>query len=406
MKKKFICTLLTVGLITGTAAPAFGAVDSQTAAITPVANATMEFTGTEIKLSLANTIKRMQTEGPEAENIELTKKSHELASKSSSEALSMMRAAEKAPNDPAIRGAGVSSTGTDGKKAKLARDYYKKLAEFSYNASMKNVESQATQLYYGVLQAQENYRISGEATKISETTYNHAKLKLNLGMITKKDLLQAESALLTAKSAEAAALTSLKNVKMAFNTAMGFDLMQKVTFTDKPVVINTAAIPLTDAINLAYENRTEIMGAKLAMQIADLELASLVGYPRDSVKYLSAQMELNKAKTVYTQSISGIEHSVRALYMALNDAKNGLAVSQATYENAKETARLTKLQYDAGLCTMADLQTAQNGEYLAQLGLSASILGYDLALYSYNNSPYSADASAGAGAGAGADKSK
>ena len=55
---------------------------------------------------------------------------------------------------------------------------------------------------------------------------------------------------------------------------------------------------------------------------------------------------------------------------------------------------------------MADLQTAQNGEYLAQLGLSASILGYDLALYSYNNSPYSADASAGAGAGAGADKSK
>lgn len=403
MKKKLICTMLTVGLIAGSAAPALAADAGGNTEITPLENATMEFTGEEIKLSLADTIKRMQTEGPIAEGIELKKKGHQIASKSASEALSLMREnAEKYKDYPlGVTAALPNLSGTDGKKARLARAHYQKITDFSYNASMKNVESQATQLYYSVLQARENYRIAGEATKISETTYSHAKLKFNLGMITKKDLLEAETALLSARSTEAAALTALKGAKMAFNTTMNFDLMQNVTFTDAPVVLDTPAIPLTEAINLAYENRTEIMEAEFEMQVAELELAEYYAYPRNSVAYLTKQMNYNAAKTTYTQSILSIESEIRNAYMALNDAKNNLAVAEATYENMKETAKLTKLQYDAGLCTMTDLQTVQNGEYRAQLGLSAAILGYDLALYSYNNSPYTGGASTGASAGAG-----
>ncbi len=56
---------------------------------------------------------------------------------------------------------------------------------------------------------------------------------------------------------------------------------------------------------------------------------------------------------------------------------------QSTYENAKEAARSTQLQYDTGMCTLTDLQTAQNNSSAAQLGVYSAITNYDLAVYSF-----------------------
>ena len=69
--------------------------------------------------------------------------------------------------------------------------------------------------------------------------------------------------------------------------------------------------------------------------------------------------------------------------MELQDLKAAVSVAQSTYENAKEGARLTQLQYDAGMCTLTDLQSAQNASAAAQLGVYSAITNYDLAVYSF-----------------------
>lgn len=389
--------MLTMGLIVGNASTVFAAsaMDTVNTTIQSVENANMDFSGTPISLSLKDTITKMQTEGTTAENIKLAKTQLELYSKSSSEAMSNLKEGRKAAQAiNATAGAEhvvvPSLTDSTAKGIELAKNYFKQASEISYASAMKSVESAATQAYYGILQAQEAYRIAGEAVKIRQTTYDHAKLKLSLGTITKKDLLEAENGLLTAKSNQAAALTALKSAKMALNSALGNPVMQNITLTGSLATGESkeAALPLTDAINLAYKNRLEIMTAKYNWQSAALGLDAVNAYPRSSAKYLTAQYDFNAAKAAYTSTVSDIEKEVRTLYMQLNDAKNNLTTARSAYENAKETARLAKLQYDSGLCTMTDLQGAQTAEYSAQLAVSSAITKYDLALFAYNNSPY------------------
>ena len=406
MKKKLLCMALSMGLIAGSASTAFGATAAPTVdtTIPPAENATMEFSGTPISLSLKDTITKMKTEGTTAETIELARTQLELYSKSSSEAMSTLKEGRKeaqAYADAGVRVVIPSLTDPTAKSIELAKNYFKQAAVVSYAAAMKNVESNATKIYYGILQAQEGYRIAGEAVKLSQTTYDHAKLKLNLGTVTKKDVLEAHNGLLTAQAEQAAALTGVKTAKMAFNTAMGYNVMQAVTFTDSLATGESkeAMLPLTDAINSAYENRAEIMNAKYTWQNAELSLAGVNAYPRDSAKYLTAQFDFNSAKEDYKTTVSGIEQEVRTLYMQVTDAKNDLTTARAAYENAQETARLAKLQYDAGLCTMTDLQGAQTAQYGAQLKVSSAITTYDLALFAYNNSPYLGSSSGGSASG-------
>lgn len=49
----------------------------------------------------------------------------------------------------------------------------------------------------------------------------------------------------------------------------------------------------------------------------------------------------------------------------------------------KETARLTQLQYDAGLATLSDVDTAQLAYYNEQLDYSKTLLEYNLAVNAY-----------------------
>ena len=123
------------------------------------------------------------------------------------------------------------------------------------------------------------------------------------------------------------------------------------------------------------------------MDNAELAFNSVKAYPKSSATYMGAEATYNGQKLAYQTKLLTVEIEIRKAYMELQDLEEAVKVAQSTYENAKEAARLTQLQYDAGMCTLTDLQTAQNNSAAAQLGVYSAIMNYDIAVYSidYNS---------------------
>jgi outer membrane protein TolC len=69
--------------------------------------------------------------------------------------------------------------------------------------------------------------------------------------------------------------------------------------------------------------------------------------------------------------------------MAMNEKYSAVQTGKKAVENAKETERLTRLQYDAGMATLSDVETAQLGLYNEQLAFSKALLQYNLAVNDY-----------------------
>ena len=233
----------------------------------------------------------------------------------------------------------------------------------------------------------ESYRIAQETTQVKKTLLDNTKRKYDLGVASKMDVLQAENAYLSAQQQEAEALTALTTVRMQTNMAFNYDIMQKLTLTDSLVLVTAPSINLDSAIKSALVNRADIMQAKYNMDNAELAFNSVKAYPKSSATYMGAEATYNGQKLAYQTKLLTVEIEIRKAYMELQDLEEAVKVAQSTYENAKEAARLTQLQYDAGMCTLTDLQTAQNNSAAAQLGVYSAIMNYDIAVYSidYNS---------------------
>ena len=367
------------------------------------AGSSMEFTGEQISLSLEQAVTRMTTTGPAFASVLLTKDGNDAAAKGNFELISGIKEAHDASKfakqqleNPelseeeaayyqsiAAATAGYSLNNLTGKQATLAKEYYAQYAPIAYEAGINGIKSNVVKAYYGLLLSQENYRILKETTSIKKALLDNTNKKYNVGMVSRMEVLQAENAYASAKQTEDEALTSLNTVKMSFNMAMNFDLMQNVKLTDPLVKVAGPSMDLDTAIASAKENRNEIVTAKYNMDNADLKFSSVFAYPKNSATYMSAKVQLDSMTLLYTTTLQNVEMDLRKTFMEINDLANAIKVAQSTYANAKEYARLTQLQYNAGMCTMTDLLSAQNTEELANMAVFAAIMNYDIAVYTF-----------------------
>ena len=384
--KKTISFILILALALGGAAFAFGDEDI------------MKFGGDVTELSLNDAIERMTTTGPAFNAVALTKMGNDAAAKGQFEYLDALEEMNEAVRQMQEYGPLMGMTqeqinqatfdvpamnSLTGLQADLAKDFYTSYSAIAYEAGLNGIKNNTVQMYYGLLLCQESYNVAKTTTGIKETLVENTKKKYNLGVASKMDVLLAENDLMNAKQSEAEALTSLNEMKMQVNMAFNYDVMQELTFTDSLVLTSVPVSDLAGAIESAFANRHEVVKAKFEMDNALLEFNSVKAYPKTSATYMGKETAYKAKQLAYDSTLTNIEIELRSAFMEVKDLKNAVAVAESTYENAKEAARLCQLQYDAGICTLTDLQTAQNNQQAAQLGIYNAIMQYDIAVYSY-----------------------
>lgn len=266
----------------------------------------------------------------------------------------------------------------------LRRDFAKAHIESNYKADMNQIEYNTVQLYYGVLLARENVNTCTENVKAKSDILKNTQNMRTAGMCSDKEVYSAKADLETAKSELEAAKVTLKDTEMKFNYLLGRDVTAEVVLSDSLKKLPLPAGTEDEYVAQALANRPELAGADLAVKIYKKLLDGVNGYPRSSATYMNAKTAYDSA--VYTNSTapSQIEIDVRTKYANINALSAAVENAQKTYDYAKEGYRLTKLSYEAGMTTLANVQDIQATYHKAGLGLSAAIVAYDLGIYSFN----------------------
>jgi hypothetical protein len=356
----------------------------------------MNFTGDAIHLSLDEAIEIMQTKGSRSEAAALNKASDEAIAKGHKESaetiseylrnLEQAIAYDKVTISEIAAAEAGGATKTNEKIMKLRRDFAKEQVEANYQAELNEIEAMTIQVYYGVLQAEENLRVAKENLTNQKTIYDNTIKKYQQGTVAKVDTLTAETQVLQAEQQVALAETALKNAKMNFNLLLGYDLMQEVVLTDKLVMVDEPEGTLVEFIESALDNRNEIKGAALGAQVQEILFTGLeYRYPKTSSTYLKQEVATLQARKAAADVPVQIEMDIRVRYMDLADKKRAVEVAEAYLANAKEGCRLALISYDVGMNTLTDVHEAQIASYQAALGLAKAITDYDLAVYEFKH---------------------
>jgi outer membrane protein TolC len=395
MKKKLlvavsVCAMLSAG------APAIFAADAEVEAGTDAEAVAaedaivpdMNFTGDPVSLSLEDALTRITTMGPGYESAVLAKQSFEAQAKGQEELWNQFRslsnalsAARADPSAAAATAMTINPLHTlDAKLVKFMRPYLEEQAVIGYEMDINKLVYDTTKVYHSVLQAQEALAIAEENLRIQNEILANTQKKLDLGMVSKMDVLSAESAAQDAVVKVAAASSGLKSAKMSFNIQLNLPLMQEVVLTDALHKADAPAIDLKASIAAALANRNELRQLQFVLDKEELEIADLAVASRYGSEYLTAAMERKTAENKLKDTKAYIELEIRTKYMSLQNLAGEIASIEKAAENAKEGYRLADLSYNAGMNTLVDVQNVQLASYQAQLGLAAKILEYNLAV--------------------------
>jgi len=390
--KKVLCTSLVLLLILGGISAAFAANSNNTtaaAAATDTAAAgsaigttgaavavpDMTFTGTPINLSLDAAYKKMLTDSSGARMADLNKQKAVGIANGYGESVRLISKAEDKGGDYST---------TDKNILKIQQNYAKTQGPKNYEAEISKLKSDTLENYYKLKELENQVQIAKDNLALKEKLLSNTRLKFKLGTVSKSDVLQAETAVYEAKDSLLAAEDGLNTMKMAFNQFMGYSLMQNVTLTDTIKEIPLSSKSLSDSIKDALKNRNEISEAAYNLQVSTLNMQNYKAYPISSSKYIKAKMSMLMAETAHKNAPLAVESDVRNKYMAMNEKYSAVQTGKKAVENAKESARLAQLQYDAGMATLSDVESAQLNYYNKQLDLSKALLEYNLAVNDYN----------------------
>lgn len=299
------------------------------------------------------------------------------------------------------------------KKSELLK--YEK-AKRAYLEAMEGVAIQTVTLFFNVLSAQSTYQQSVSTLKDRRYLFEIAKKRLDLGTITKSELLQLELSLLNAQVTVENNVLTLKNQKFRLFSYLRIHNYDDIELIP-PFTIPDVAVNADEVVNRALKNSTH----NLVQQISRLEseksvaqakankgiqvqLNAEIGFNRTAnhfneayrnlkdneivgltvslpifdwgvskgrVKMAEADLEVTKTQLeqAHETYIQDLKMSVLQFNMQSMQCKNALRAQDI----ADERYDITKRRYETGAVTVTDLNTAQQEsenartQYISQL---------------------------------------
>ncbi len=404
MKKIISCALALSMLLAG-ASPAFGASLAQQAIAmlqSPAGAAAVASSSTAeklepISLSLEEAVFVMQNEGTNAETARLNRETDEAIAKGYSETVTTIKEQLEAPSalsnvpggaalslsmSSSLEAAGIT-VGNE-RMVRLQRDFAKAHIESNAKAEMNSLEAKTVEIYYGLLQARENLRVSQENLALQQEMYDNVLSKYEKGVVARINVLSAENALLNAKHSVRSAEAGAHAAEMNFNLQMGYALDQEVILTDALTVLDFPEITLEEAIASALEKRPEVDALSFVVDLQQQVMNSVAAVSnRRSSAYLKQQASLTAAKKAAADIPTQLEMAIRVSYESLQNLREAVDIAQAQAALAAESYRIALISFDAGVNTYTDVEEAEILTFQCNQAVLAAITNYDLAVYDF-----------------------
>ncbi|PMB12632.1 transporter [Fischerella thermalis CCMEE 5282] len=290
----------------------------------------------------------------------------------------------------------------------------------------EEIRLNVAQNYYNLQEADENVRIRQSAVRNAEVTLRDAQALERAGVGTQFDVLRAQVTLANAQQQLSQALSQQRIARSQLATTLNIPDALSVNAADPVRLAGLWNLPLEDTILLAYQNRPELQQqlaqrnlseqrrrlalADLGPQISLVASYNLFDQFDDSISVtdgysLGVQATLNLydggaararadqqraniriAETQFNDTRNQIRFQVEQAYSELRANLDRVNTANIALEQARESLRLARLRFQAGVGTQTDVIAAEDDLTEAEGNVVSAILSYNRALASLQRS--------------------
>ena len=303
-------------------------------------------------------------------------------------------------------------------------------AEFQAEASRHDLAKDRAELIYNIKAAYWNLYRAREIKRLADENVNQINAHLmdveNLlkqGMATRNDVLKVQVQLSNSKILQSDAGNNAQLAMLAFNSTIGLPLETEVALASSPTSQTKDFPEVSKLVTAAFEQRPEIQGMEWRLKATDAGITAAKGgwlpqvfltgsyyYARPNPRIFPAKDEFkdswdigislqfdiwnnltslhqtNAATAQYEQTKDalstlrdGITLEVTQNYLAFNQSKQRIRLSELGVEQASENYRVTAEKFKAGLTTNSELLDAEVALLQSKLQLTQALVEYGLA---------------------------
>lgn len=275
--------------------------------------------------------------------------------------------------------------------------------------------------YYDVQEANENVRIAQDTVRQAEQSLRDALALEQAGVGTRFDVLQAQVELANAQQELVQALSEQQTTRRRLVRRLDLSQLASVVAADDVAPAEDWTLSLEESIVLAYKNRAELeqqlvqrdiarrqrraalatLGPQVALfgqyqienpnndQNPDFNdvyqfgiRASMTLFDGGRARAQARQQELNMAiaEASFADNRDAIRLEVEQSYYSLQANRTNISTAEAGVEQARESLRLARLRFQAGVGTQTEVLQAQTDLTRAEANLVRAVLGYNRSL--------------------------
>jgi outer membrane protein TolC len=275
--------------------------------------------------------------------------------------------------------------------------------------------------FYGHLLAREFVSVAEEAVRVAEENLENVKNMYEVGMASKMDLLRSEVRLTNMQPEIIAAKNNLRISELNLKTVLGMDFSQSVQI-EGTLSYEPFEPDLEVSIATALAHRPEVKQSDFQKKMAGESLkfaragylptlaasgnysfwADKLNFRKDTwSSFYTVNLVLNipifngfKESAQIAQSKAmireielnqkalqdAVELEVRQAVLLLREAKEILLSQEKNTEQAKESLRITQLNFSEGMATTLDVISAEAAYNQAQVNYSQALYNYVVAI--------------------------
>ena len=251
------------------------------------------------------------------------------------------------------------------------------LAQEGYESAQKRVILSVQSSYYGLLMAGEVLKISRKSLDLATENLRIAEDKFRLGSANELSVIGSRAALAKASEDLTKGQTNFERSRLTFLRNLQMDLDSEVVLSDSEFSFESWKVEVGDLVRQALEKRIELLQSQTSIEIAKLQvgLADNSYTPPTTLK--KAQLDQAKAELALEQQIKNISFEVQSSYLDLIGAESSVKTAGENVKQSEENYRTLQINYDQGIVTKAQVDSAEIGMLSARNALRSAIFTYN-----------------------------
>ncbi len=305
-----------------------------------------------------------------------------------------------------------------------------RLNQLEVERIMSELRLNVTEAYYNLQQADEEVRIAKSSVESSQKSLADAQALERAGVGTRFDVIRAQVQLANSQQELNQAISQQQIARRQLARLLSLPQSLNIVAADPVAPGEDWSLSLEESIVLAYKNRAELEQQLVQRDISELQrraaLASLGpqvdlfgnyqyswvnqsgdillstsgdSTTRQGALAFGARMQWNLydggaasararqqkknmeiAETRFANQRNQVRFEVEQAFFNLQSNRSNIETAQIALEQAKESLRLARLRFQAGVGTQTDVLTADTELTRAEANLVRAILGYNRSL--------------------------